>query len=195
MWCILHVVSLLEIKIAPESLWIISQHLITYPLYSVEPVLNRNYIKRNLYVWLMGIIVSDWIKRPIFHAYIEQECIPVGCVLPSAVAIGGGVSTGHPPGADPPGSRHPPWRRHPHPREQTPPRGQTHACKHITLPQTSFAGGNEWFPVFRGNFINVIQYMFCCAIYSLALLFFSRQWWRYGRKVNWSSFYSIPRPE
>ena len=25
----------------------------------------------------------------------------------------------------------------------SPPRGQTHTCKHITLPQTSFAGGNE----------------------------------------------------
>ena len=25
----------------------------------------------------------------------------------------------------------------------TPPCGQTHACKHITLPQTSFAGGNN----------------------------------------------------
>ena len=35
------------------------------------------------------------------------------------------------PGADTPRARHPPW-------------GQTHACKHITLPQTSFAGGNEW---------------------------------------------------
>ena len=34
------------------------------------------------------------------------------------------------------------------PRDQTPPgpgtpRGQTHTCKHITLPQTSFAGGNK----------------------------------------------------
>ena len=29
------------------------------------------------------------------------------------------------------------------PREQKPPCKQTHACKHITLPQTSFAGGNK----------------------------------------------------
>ena len=28
---------------------------------------------------------------------------------------------------------------------QIPPCGQTHACKHITLPQTSFAGGNDKF--------------------------------------------------
>ena len=28
------------------------------------------------------------------------------------------------------------------PLDQAPPRGQTHTCKHITLPQTSFAGSN-----------------------------------------------------
>ena len=53
----------------------------------------------------------------------KQECIPVGCVPPAAVAVGG-VSTMHPP-------------------DHAPPCGQTHACKHITLPQTSFAGGNK----------------------------------------------------
>ena len=48
----------------------------------------------------------------------------------------GGVSTRHPPGADlpldqvPPPDQAPPGSR--------PPCGQTHACKHITLPQTSF---------------------------------------------------------
>ena len=41
-----------------------------------------------------------------------------------------------PPGSRPPRSRHPP--------EQAPlPCGQTHTCKHITLPQTSFAGGRN----------------------------------------------------
>ena len=29
------------------------------------------------------------------------------------------------------------------PRTRPPPRGQTHTCKHITLPQTSFAGGKN----------------------------------------------------
>ena len=67
----------------------------------------------------------------------EQECIPVGCV-PPAVAVGG----------SPPGTP----RDHAPPREQTPQHspgtmhpycGQTHACKHITLPQTSFAGGEN----------------------------------------------------
>ena len=35
-----------------------------------------------------------------------------------------------------------PWQQAP-PPDQAPLCGQTHACKHITLPQTSFAGGNE----------------------------------------------------
>ena len=58
-----------------------------------------------------------------------------------------------PPGADPPGADPPA----PDPRDQTPPWEQTplqeqtplwtelliHACENITLPQTSFAGGNN----------------------------------------------------
>ena len=52
----------------------------------------------------------------------------------------GGSPPGSPPDqaardqAPPPRPGTPPWTIHP------PPRGQT--CKHITLPQTSFAGGN-----------------------------------------------------
>ena len=37
----------------------------------------------------------------------KQECIPVVCVPPAAVAVRGGVST-RPPGADPP-DQAPPW--------------------------------------------------------------------------------------
>ena len=104
----------------------------------------------------------------------KQECIPVGCVPPAAVAIRGSppgtpldqtpLEPGIPPGADPPppGAGTPqtrqspragiPWTRHPTvpgtppdqaPPDQAPPCGQTHDCKHITLPQTSFAGGNK----------------------------------------------------
>ena len=121
---------------------------------------------------------------------LKQECIPVGCVLPAAVAVQG-ISTRHPPGPCPPGpctprgpctplgpcttpphpqtmhpwdhappDHAPPRTMHPHqdhappgpctPQDHAPPRimqppsphGQTHACKDITLPQTSFAGGN-----------------------------------------------------
>ena len=58
----------------------------------------------------------------------------------------GGSTPGSTPRGQPPGSRHPPgadtlWTRH-H-REQAPPCGQTHPCKHITLPQTSLAGGKN----------------------------------------------------
>ena len=41
------------------------------------------------------------------HWHEQQECIPVGCVPPAAVA----VRRGSPPGS-PPGSRHPPVDRH-----------------------------------------------------------------------------------
>ena len=46
----------------------------------------------------------------------KQECIPVGCVPPAAVAVSGGS----PPGTHPPGSRHSPRRRHPPPGAGTP---------------------------------------------------------------------------
>ena len=92
----------------------------------------------------------------------EQECIPVGCIPPAAVVVGGclhqvpsqtrpppGPVT--PPGADTPldpGTRLAPGT----PPGQTPLRDQplplwteflTHASENITLPQTSFAGGNN----------------------------------------------------
>ena len=65
----------------------------------------------------------------------------------------GTLRTRHPlPEQAPPGPRHPPGPAIP-PGPGTPPpsgtrhpspRGQTDTCKHITLPQTSFAGGNDW---------------------------------------------------
>ena len=59
----------------------------------------------------------------------QQECIPIGCVPPAAVAISGGLHT------------------HPHPCDQAPPPLWTetliHATENITLPQTSFAGGKK----------------------------------------------------
>ena len=47
-----------------------------------------------------------------FKSNNEKECIPVGCVPPTAVAIQGGLHQA------PPGNRHPPDR---HPRDQAPP--------------------------------------------------------------------------
>ena len=72
---------------------------------------------------------------------LKQECIPAFHSRP-----------GTPPGPDTPQIRHPlpgagtPQEQAPPgpgtPSNQASPRRQTHACKHITLPQTSFASGN-----------------------------------------------------
>ena len=84
----------------------------------------------------------------------QQECIPVGCVPPAAVAAPGGSPQGTipeeaPPGGSTPQGKHPPRRNHP--PEEAPPPGRKHPplpvnrmtnrCKNITLRQTSFAGG------------------------------------------------------
>ena len=77
----------------------------------------------------------------------EQECIPVGCFPPAAVAVpDGGLHQAPPP---PPEEAHPreeatpPRRKHP-PGGSTPPVNRmTNRCKNITLPQTSFTGGKN----------------------------------------------------
>ena len=64
-----------------------------------------------------------------------------------------------------PRTRHSPRTRHPPgpgtPQDQAPPCGQTYACKHITLPQTSFAGGknipNDITSVFSSEIKNFIK--------------------------------------
>ena len=86
----------------------------------------------------------------------KEECIPVGCVPPAAVAVRGALHQAPPldqasprtrqlpqtwHSCPPPGTRHSPDPGTP--RDQAPPCGHTHTCKHITLPQTSFAGGNN----------------------------------------------------
>ena len=97
---------------------------------------------------------------------MKQECIPVGCVPPAAVAIRRGLDQiplnfplgcgpGGPPWPDPPklppwvwawkSARHagtrPPWDQTP-PRTRHPPGTEflTHPPENITLPQTSFVG-------------------------------------------------------
>ena len=51
----------------------------------------------------------------------------------------GEVSTHIPPGAGTPQNQAPPGTRHPHLWTEF----LTHVCENITLPQTSFAGGND----------------------------------------------------
>ena len=144
-------------------------------------------------VW-MTLTQNDWT--------LKQECIPVGCVPPAAVAVGREVSTRHPQDHAPLWDHAPPGTMHPHPPDQAPPGpctppgtmhpldhapllgpcthqdhappgpctprpytpfppdhapprdhvpsspcGQTHACKHITLPQTLFGGGKNRQPL------------------------------------------------
>ena len=73
-----------------------------------------------------GKILGNWGT-----SWNKQECIPVGCVVPTAVAVQGGLhqappGSRHPPGpGSPPGSRHPPTTRHP--PEQAPPPPQDQA--------------------------------------------------------------------
>ena len=89
-----------------------------------------------------------------------QECIPVGCVPPAAVAVRGGLHqappreyTAYPPcckaswDSTPPAARHagiPPAMHAGIPAPSPPPVNRmTNRCKNITLPQTSFAGGKD----------------------------------------------------
>ena len=70
-----------------------------------------------------------------------QECIPVGCVPPAAVSVGGSPP-GTPLGADTPQSRHPPGAdnppgsRHPPPGADTPQEQITPLGRHPTWEQT-----------------------------------------------------------
>ena len=63
--------------------------------------------------------------------YAKQECIPVGCVPPAAVAVPGGHHQ-PPQGADPPGTRHS------SPRSKPPP-GRP-AARHAGIPPAMHAG-------------------------------------------------------
>ena len=112
---------------------------------------------------LVNMLFWDTLGRYIWpllcNLICKQECIPVGCVPPTEVAIPGvwGLHQASPragtpqdqtsphrsrhppdqtPGSRPPRSRHPPWARHPPLTEsQTPVK---------TLPCPTFvAGGNE----------------------------------------------------
>ena len=82
---------------------------------------------------------SGFIYFQLFSPKLTQEVLTEGNILTRmhssrmrtarSSSRREGVSTSPPPGPCTPLGQ--------------PPRGQTHACKHITLPQTSFAGGNN----------------------------------------------------
>ena len=80
---------------------------------------------------LFKLAHANFRKRFIFDSwYIIQECIPVGCVPPAAVAIGGGGLHQAPPRIEatprrkhlPPGLKHTPWEEAHPPKRKHPPR-------------------------------------------------------------------------
>ena len=95
---------------------------------------------------------------------LHQAPLPLGAGTPPGVGtpLGAGTSPQDQPslGPDSPQGPGTPPDQAP-PRTRHPPRGQTHACKHITLPQTSFAGGknirNDITSVFSSEIKNFIK--------------------------------------
>ena len=71
------------------------------------------------------------------NTFSKQECIPVGCVPPALPPQGGGLR-----------DKDLPWTRDPPP---LPVDRMTDACENITLPQTSFADGNNNKPFYFQN--------------------------------------------
>ena len=85
----------------------------------------------------MSLGKFDVLQKEILQMQFQfqQECIPVGCLPPAAVAVPGGLHQAPPLDQAPPGPGNPPgpgtpWDQAP-PREQTPPG----PGKNITLPQ------------------------------------------------------------
>ena len=117
---------------------------------------------------LTSEIFVNCYEQYLPRVFIKQECIPVGCVPPAAVAIPGGLhqappGTRYPPGADPPdqatpqdqaplgpgiplGPGTPPGPGTPLGQGTPPLNRMTDMYKNITLRQTSFAGGNKILP-------------------------------------------------
>ena len=76
---------------------------------------------------------------------MEQECIPVGCMLPTAVAVSGGGCLHQCPQDQAPHQDQVPLRPGT-PWDQAPPLWTeflTHTCENSTFPQTLFAGGKN----------------------------------------------------
>ena len=93
----------------------------------------------------MSTIFEDENCEGNTHA-ISRIPIPPGlCTCYIALFLGPCTPGRHPPlgpCTPTPQTRHPPWSSPP-PGQPPPPSGRTHTCKHITLPQTSFPGGNK----------------------------------------------------
>ena len=81
----------------------------------------------------------------------KQECIPVGCVLPTAVAIMGVVSTMHPPGPCTPWDHAPP--NHAPPWDHAPPTPPLPGTMHYPPPWPPPAPGTMRSPCEQTHFV------------------------------------------
>ena len=111
-------------------------------------ILENEFQKLNLvankfrsYLSLYGLISVNFMQFSAKN-FVKQECIPVGCVLPAAVAVRA-VSTRHPLPREqaPPGSRHPPDQAPPPARPGTSPLWTESQTPVKTLPSRSFVCG------------------------------------------------------
>ena len=93
-------------------------------------------VKRPLPVWkLMAELLLKYIYNWV-SALQQQQCIQVGCVLPTHYrSVGGGLPNRDPPGRQPLGTELPPPRQRPPWTEEPPVNRITDRCKNITLPQ------------------------------------------------------------
>ena len=116
------------------------------------PLLGKKKLKLEMIQCLCSEPPDSFNYRPIHLSYTKksnmclkqyehfdrQECIPVGCIPPAAVAVWEGLHQAPPgpgiPQDQVPLDQAPPRTRHPPPVDR-----MTDRCKHITLPQTSFA--------------------------------------------------------
>ena len=90
-----------------------------------------------------------WPRTPPSHA------CPLPCMPPAM----------HAPHAHPPAMHAPAIHA---PRHACPPCGQTHSCKHITLPQTSFAGGK--YKSLPGNSYYIVLEPEISKLFNIVLL-------------------------
>ena len=106
-----------------------------------------------MYTCFRHYLTAAWTTRQNTNQF-QQVCIPVGSVPPACwpypVISRGGVCLGE---VCPGGEVYPSmqWHRHP------PVSRITDRCKNTTLPQTSFAGGNE-----NSTLIDINEYFFKC---------------------------------
>ena len=96
--------------------------------------------------WSQGVFLPRYSphEQNSWHMLLKQECIPVGCVLPTAAATGVVSPPGTPPDQAPPRTRcYPLWTEWQTGVNILPCPKLRFWAVNITLPQISFVGGNK----------------------------------------------------